>query len=519
MLNVRSVTKKFGGLVALNKVHFQVEKGEIRGLIGPNGSGKTTLFNVITGYERATAGTISFNGRDIARLSPHNVAKGGIARTFQHIELFKGITVLDNVLTAAQCRSKARLAGVIFGLPSVQREDARFRALALEQLECVGIDRYKDELAQSLPYALQRRVEIARALATRPALLLLDEPAAGMNPSEKQELIKLVKHINTLGITIVIIEHDMRVVSGVVHRTTVLDSGMKICEGTPAEVQHDSGVIEAYLGKGEEQKPMLAAPSRVTVTEAGAGVDAGRRAPSETRKPVLVLDQVNVSYGNVRVLKDISLSLQEGELVALIGANGAGKTTLMRTICGMLAPSSGKITYLGEDITGLRSDRIVAKGLIYVPEGRGIFPALTVLENLQMGAFLRRNRVEVQEDLDKVFETFPQLKERIHQPGGSLSGGEQQMLAIGRAVMGRPKVLLLDEPSMGLSPILVSEVLNTVKNLHARGHTVLLVEQNAKAALNVAERGCVLEVGQLVLEGKADSLLGDPMVKAAYLGG
>ena len=513
MLSVASLTKKFGGLVALKSVDFSVEKGQIRGLIGPNGSGKTTLFNVITGYEQATSGTLTFNGQDITHLSTHQISRVGIARTFQHIELFKGMTVLDNVMTAAQCHSRAKLAGVTFGLPSVRREDAALREIALKQIEFVGIGKYEHELAHSLSYGRQRLVEIARALATQPQLLLLDEPAAGMNPTEKQELIQLVRRISSTGITIIIIEHDMRVVGDLVDKTTVLDSGMKICEGPPVEVQNNPAVIEAYLGTGEaEDEHRPAKPAE-------AGEAAAPGPGSEKRKIVLSLKDVNSYYGHVRVLKDISLELRDGEFVALIGANGAGKTTLLKTISGMMAPKSGHISYMGENIAGIRSDRVVAKGLIHVPEGRGIFPALSVVENLRMGAFLRRDQAGIKEDLEKVFEMFPRLKERVRQAGGSLSGGEQQMLAIGRAVMGRPRVLLLDEPSMGLSPKLAGEVLSTVKTLHEHGHTILLVEQNAKAALSVAERAFVLEVGQLVHEGRADQLLNDPTVKAAYLGG
>ncbi|HBL49962.1 MAG TPA: ABC transporter ATP-binding protein, partial [Firmicutes bacterium] len=195
------------------------------------------------------------------------------------------------------------------------------------------------------------------------------------------------------------------------------------------------------------------------------------------------------------------------------------KTTLLRTISGMMSPRSGRVLYKGEDITGLSSDRIVARNLIYVPEGRGVFPALSVQENLMMGAFRRSDKEAIKEDLEYVFGLFPRLKDRRNQKGGSLSGGEQQMLAIGRAVMSRPRLLLLDEPSMGLAPKLVDEVLETVMNLHDEGLTILLVEQNARAALSVAERGFVLEVGSLVHEGPAAQLCDDPAVKAAYLGG
>lgn len=511
MLHVQNLVKRFGGLVAVDGVNFDVEKGEIRGLIGPNGSGKTTLFNLISGFDRATSGKIEFLGADVTKCSAHALAHRGVARTFQHIDLFKDMTVLENVIAAAQCHSRPKFWGSVLGIPSVRKEDSELRKLALEQLVFVGLADSCDELARNLPYGLQRVVEIARALATKPSLLLLDEPAAGMNPTEKMQLVDIVRRINGTGVTVIIIEHDMRLMMGLAQRITVLDSGAKICEGNPAEVQDNPRVIQSYLGAGAAEKPALAEKP----------VSKGR-APAAVAKEdeyVLRVDKLNSFYGNVRVLKDISFALREGEFAALIGANGAGKTTLLRTISGMMAPRTGRVIYNREDMIGLSSDRVVSRGLVYVPEGRGIFPALSVQENLMMGAFRRSDKTGVKEDLEHVFALFPRLKDRRIQTGGSLSGGEQQMLAIGRAVMSRPKLLLLDEPSMGLSPKLVDEVLETVVNLHRQGLTILLVEQNARAALSVAQRGLVLEVGSLVHEGPAAQLCDDPAVKAAYLGG
>ncbi|MDP1819460.1 MAG: ABC transporter ATP-binding protein [Acidimicrobiales bacterium] len=233
---------------------------------------------------------------------------------------------------------------------------------------------------------------------------------------------------------------------------------------------------------------------------------------------LLELDDVRVHYGQVEALKGVSVSVDEGEIVTLIGANGAGKTTTLKTISGIRPVTSGRIMFDGIDITGTAPHRLVEMGICQAPEGRGIFPGMSVLENLDMGAYARRNK-DTASDLERVFELFPRLQERRTQSGGTLSGGEQQMLAIGRALMARPKVLLLDEPSMGLAPMLVAQIFSIITEINVQGTTILLVEQNATQALQRAHRAYVLEVGRVVKSSDAESLLDDEDVKAAYLGG
>jgi branched-chain amino acid transport system ATP-binding protein len=234
---------------------------------------------------------------------------------------------------------------------------------------------------------------------------------------------------------------------------------------------------------------------------------------------MLRLEDVQVYYGSVRALHGVSLTVEEGEIVTLIGSNGAGKTTTLHTISGLLAPRAGRLTFQGQPIQGVRADRIVARGIAHAPEGRRIFTNLTVLENLEMGAYLESDRAKVKDRLERVFGLFPRLDERKEQSGGTLSGGEQQMLAIGRALMCGPRLLLLDEPSLGIAPILVQEIFREVKAINEQdGTTILLVEQNAHIALRLAHRGYVIETGRIVLEDAAARLLDDPQVKEAYLG-
>lgn len=234
---------------------------------------------------------------------------------------------------------------------------------------------------------------------------------------------------------------------------------------------------------------------------------------------MLTVENLSINYGAIEAVKEVSFRVEEGEVVTLIGANGAGKTSILRSISGLVRPKSGRISFLGEDIHKSQARKIVAKGLSQVPEGRHVFAGLTVMENLEMGAFLKKDKADNQKTLKMIFDRFPRLDERKHQDAATLSGGEQQMLAMGRALMSKPKLLLLDEPSMGLAPIFIQEIFDIIQDIQKQGMTVLLIEQNANKALSIADRAYVLETGKVVLSGKGSELLASDQVKKAYLGG
>jgi branched-chain amino acid transport system ATP-binding protein len=252
------------------------------------------------------------------------------------------------------------------------------------------------------------------------------------------------------------------------------------------------------------------------VTENGESVVSST--PDSASEAVIELSEIDVYYGRVNALRKVSLDVREGEIVALIGSNGAGKTTTLRTISGLIAPRSGEVRLFGKSLRGVGADRIARLGVGHAPEGRRLFPRMTVRENLDMGAYARRDRAGIRKDLERVYTLFPRLRERASQLAGSLSGGEQQMVAIGRALMSSPKVLLLDEPSLGLAPILVDAIFEVIREINAKGTTILLIEQNALLALKTAARGYVLETGSVALSGSAEELIASPDIQRAYLG-
>jgi len=516
---------------AVDGVSLEVEEGSIQGLIGPNGAGKTTLVNLVTGYVRTESGRAWLESDELTGLPAHRIAAMGIARTFQNIRLFKDLTALENVLIGTHTRRRDDTLAQLATLPFFRAADRAWTREARSLLETVGVaDSDAGRDARTLPYGAQRRVEIARALALKPRLLILDEPAAGMNPSEKQGIRELIERLNAGGLTVLLIDHDMRLVMGVCKRVAVLNFGRKIADGTPEEVSTDATVIKAYLGTGGERE-VASAPGASGVDEETAVEEAvsARRSAREPEKSILDVDDLTVSYGAIVAVRGASFRVAAGEVVALIGANGAGKSTILNTLSGLIRPESGSAVFDGLDLANAKASTIVRHGLVQVPEGREILARQTVLENLELATWARRRAragrifgydgAATRKDLDAVMKQFPILGERRHLSAGSLSGGEQQMLAIARGLLAKPRLLLLDEPSLGLAPQMVDEVFRAIEEIHKEGTTILLVEQNALRALAIADRAYVIETGRILLSGSGDELLHNPAVRRAYLGG
>ena len=522
LLRLDEVRRHFGGVHAVDGVSLEVEQGSIHGLIGPNGAGKTTLVNLITGYVPMQSGHAWLQSDELTGLPAHRIAVLGISRTFQNIRLFKDLTALENVVVGMHTRRRDDTLAQLATLPMFRRGQRALMDDARALMETVGLaaSDIAGRAAGTLPYGDQRRLEIARALALRPRLLILDEPAAGMNPSEKQGMRELIERLNQDGLTILLIDHDMRLVMGVCQRVAVLDFGRKIAEGTPAEVSTDPGVIKAYLGTGGE-KEVTSAPGASAANDVDVVIEqtARTRVGTEPDKAILEIEDLTVSYGAVNAVRGASLRVAAGEVVALIGANGAGKSTILNTLSGLIRPDSGSAVFDRLDLTRAKPSAIVHHGLVQVPEGREILARQTVLENLELATWGGRDRAAKRKQIEAVMKRFPILGERQASKAGTLSGGEQQMLAIARGLLARPRLLLLDEPSLGLAPQMVDEVFNSIQEIHNEGTTILLVEQNALRALEIADRAYVLETGQIRLTGTGDDLLHNPAVRRAYLGG
>jgi ABC-type branched-subunit amino acid transport system ATPase component/ABC-type branched-subunit amino acid transport system permease subunit len=492
-LTVRGLAVSFGGVRAVSDLSFEAQPGAISSIIGPNGAGKTTVLNLICGFYQADSGTVRLGSRDVAGLPSFRLARAGIARTYQTSQLFGTMSVLDNVLIALR---QGRLGA--FSLFNPDRDPER-NALAQSLLAFVGYRGALDRPAGALAHVDKRLVEIARALAIRPRVLALDEPAAGLDAADTAAIARVLKSVADAGVTVILIEHDMNLVMQLSNHVIVLDAGTKIADGPPARIARDPEVLKAYLG---EEK----------------SVDRARRGPpAASGETLLATHNLSAGYGATRVLRDVDLQVEAGETVAVLGANGAGKSTLMRALSGLNRPVEGEILFLGSRIERFSGQDIAGRGLVLVPEGRQVFPELSVIDNLRLGAFARGGHDDAQM-VERLLDRFPALRMRQHQRAGLLSGGEQQMLAIARGLMARPRVLMLDEPSLGLAPKLTEALYDLIAELRDDGTTILLVDQMATHALSVADRAYVLQSGTVIHSGAAADMRHDPALLKAYLG-
>ncbi|HXT07713.1 MAG TPA: ATP-binding cassette domain-containing protein [Roseiarcus sp.] len=470
-LEVERLSKHYGGLAAARDISFSVEGGEILALIGPNGSGKSTVMKSILGVERPSAGSVRVNGVEVAGWPPHRIARLGVGMVFQHSRPLHRQTVLENIALALTPDSLLRL------LP----DPATYRK-AGAIAERVGLSGVLDRKPATLPFADLRRIELAKAIARDPAVVLVDEPFAGLTSRETAAFAELIAEMRRDGRAVLIVDHNVRSISSLADRVFAMYVGERIAEGSPEAVMNDETVRRVYLG--------------------GALTTASRpeSAFKDAATPFLEVEDVDVFYDRAQALEKVSLHVHHGEFVAVVGLNGAGKTTLFNAISGLI-PYRGAIRREGRSLTGVSAASIAAGGVVQAPEGRDLFTEMTVAENLDMGA-LRLSAGDRTERLAWLFDLFPRLQERLRQTAGTLSGGEQQMLTIARALMTKPDLLILDEPTLGLAPIVMEQISKALERLRQTTEiTVLLGEQNVTFALPHADRVYVLEHARIVWEG------------------
>ena len=486
VLEVQNIHKHFGGIQAVKAASLRLQAGQIHALIGPNGAGKTTTFNLISGMFVPDSGTVRLNGREIQGLLPHHICRQGLARSFQITNLFRGLPIYENLRLSLQARHPGsfNVWRDIDSYPQVHAETA-------ELMKFLGLEGIEDTEGGELSYGGQRLVDLGIALGSKPQVLLMDEPLAGLAAAERERVSHLVTTIAS-NIPVLIVEHDIDRVLGFSQYVTVMNEGSVLMAGTPEEARANQRVQEVYTGSGTPP-----------VT--------GRVKGAATQRPQLLrFEGVNAFYGKSHILNDATLEVREGEIVALLGRNGAGKSTLLKALTGLLKPASGQIEFAGQSIAGLPAPDIARLGIGYVPQGRGLFAGMTVADNLALGRLARSTDGSqgVVWSEEKILQVFPRLKERMQTPADYLSGGEQQMVAVARALSGNVRLLLLDEPFEGLAPAVVQELFTLFDQLRSQV-SILIVEHNLDLVLALADRVFALERGAVFHAGPAEPLLTD----------
>jgi ABC-type branched-subunit amino acid transport system ATPase component len=486
VLEARDLAKSFGGIKAVTDASLAIRDRSLHALIGPNGAGKTTVFNLVTGMFAPDHGSVVLAGRSIAGLPSYQIAAAGLGRSFQITNLFPGVSIAENLRLAVQARDASHFDGW-----TDAQKNERVRARTAELIRYLGLSGIEQAEAGSLSYGGQRLLDMGLALAGAPRVLLLDEPLAGLAAAERERVGALIKRISA-DLPVLLVEHDIDRVFALADRVTVMNEGVVLIDGTAAAARDSKAVREVYIGSGTAA---LAAKPRGHAERAAGPL-------------VLDLEDVDAFYGKSHIVKAASLSVHEREIVALLGRNGAGKSTLLKTIIGIVAAQGGRILLAGDDLAGRPAADVARSGIGYVPQGRGLFAGMSVRHNLELGRLKRREGEGVAWSDEKILEFFPQLRARLDTPADFLSGGEQQMVAVARALSGHVRVLLLDEPFEGLAPSVVEELFEAFDRLRQE-LSIVIVEHNLDLVLALADQAYVLERGTVVHEGPAAVLRDD----------
>jgi branched-chain amino acid transport system ATP-binding protein len=492
ILEARGITKSFNALKAVNQVHFGVRDRSLHALIGPNGAGKTTAFNLLSGLYTPDEGDVLLRGRSIAGLTPEAITRAGIGRSFQITNLFPTLTVEENIRLAVQARHRKHFDPwtAARSIKDIEEETAAI----IRYLGVSGMERAE---ARALSYGGQRLLDMGLALATRPRVLLLDEPLAGLAAAERQRIGDVIKRIS-YDVPMLLVEHDIDRVFQIADAVTVMNEGQVLVDGSVEDARSSPKVQEIYIGSGATT---VAAKPRESAAEPAT---------------VLSVDRVNTYYGQSHILVDVSFDVHQHEIVALLGRNGAGKSTLLKTLIGIAPPASGTIQLDGQDIGGRPSAEAARLGIGYVPQGRGLFAGMSVAQNLELGRLKRETGRGIRWDLEKIFEYFPRIRERLDTPADLLSGGEQQMVAVARALSGDVRVLLLDEPFEGLAPTIVEQLFESFDRLRHEV-SIIIVDHHLDLALALSDRTVALERGRVIHTGPSGDLHDDLALRRKVL--
>jgi ABC-type branched-subunit amino acid transport system ATPase component len=492
VLAATGLSKSFGCVRAVKNVSFAVEDRRLHALIGPNGAGKTTAFNLLSGMFPLDAGQVLLDGRRVDGLEPHAITRAGLGRSFQITNLFPGLTVEENIRLAVQARHPSA-----FSVLRDARKIADLQADTSELLRWAGMAGVERAEAGSLSYGGQRLLDMGLALATRPRILLLDEPLAGLAAAERERVGEVIKALSAQ-IPVLLVEHDIDRVFRMADRVSVMADGEVLVDGNVADARDDARVQAVYLGTGSEALAARPRPS------------------AATDRDLLVMEKVNTFYGKSHILNDVTLTVRHGEIVALLGRNGAGKSTLLKTLIGTVPPASGRIALGGDEIAGLPPDQVARLGIGFVPQGRALFAGMTVEENLGLGRLKRRTGAGVHWEEERILEFFPRLRERWKVAADRLSGGEQQMVAVARALSGDTRLLLLDEPLEGLSPAVMEELFETFDKLRQEV-AIIIVDHHLDLALSISDRTVALERGTVQWAGASRLLREDEELRRRVL--
>jgi ABC-type branched-subunit amino acid transport system ATPase component/ABC-type branched-subunit amino acid transport system permease subunit len=492
VLAAAHIAKSFGGIKAVRSMDLRVADRTLHALIGPNGAGKTTAFNVLSGMYPPDGGSVTLTGVPIAGKSPEKITAAGIGRSFQITNLFPALSVFENIRLAVQARHPRR-ANPFTNALSIADINTQTNEI-LRYLGLAGIEKAE---AGALSYGGQRLLDMGLALATAPRILLLDEPLAGLSAAERERIGAIIKRMSA-DLPILLVEHDIDRVFQLADHVTVMNDGSVLLDGTVAEARGSATVQEVYIGSGT------------------AAVAARPRESSASADLLLGVNNVDTFYGKSHILKDVSFALHQNEILALLGRNGAGKSTLLKTLIGIVPPASGSIVLGDDELVGRSSAGIAQLGIGYVPQGRGLFSGMSVDENLELGGLKRQTGHGAHWTRERIYDYFPRIRERLHSPADYLSGGEQQMVSVARALSGDVRVLLLDEPFEGLAPRVIEQLFETFDRLRNEV-AIVIVDHHLDLALALSDRTIALERGEVIHDGSSAALRNDLALRRKVL--